>query len=263
MSSVTEAFEGAGGVELLGRTWQPGGPVRAVVMLVHGLGEHCERYEHVGAFLAGRGFRVCSYDQRGHGRSGGRTGWVGSFDEFLDDLGIFHERVRSEAGDLPVVLLGHSMGGLIVTAYVLDREPRPDLLVLSSPAVAPIVDEGAGEIDASMLSHDPAVQESYRTDPLVLRERVTDDLLAHVFDGVLRVDGRASEIDLPVLLLHGTDDRLCSADGAHAYVEATSSTDRTVELYEGGLHEMFNETCRDRVLADLGAWLDARVPDAG
>jgi len=260
VSSRTEKFTGSGGEQLLTRTWEPEGAVRAVLILVHGLGEHTGRYEHVGEFLASRGVRVCSYDQRGHGRSGGRTGWISSFDDFLDDLGVFHERVRAAADGLPLVLLGHSMGGLIVTAYILDRRPLPDYLVLSSPAIVPIVEEGGRVIDATKLSHDPAEQEAYLTDPLVLRERVTEDLLLRIFDGVVRVDNRASEIVVPALLIHGSDDGLCSAAGARTYLEASSSPDMTVRIYEDGLHEMFNETCKAEVLAELGAWIDARIP---
>ncbi|TFH24991.1 MAG: alpha/beta hydrolase [Myxococcales bacterium] len=259
VSSHSEGFVGSGGEELLARTWEPEGPARAVLLLVHGLGEHTGRYEHVGDYLAARGVRVCGYDQRGHGRSGGRTGWISAFDDFLADLALFHERVRATAGGLPLVLLGHSMGGLIVTAYVLDRRPRPDYLVLSSPAIVPIVEEGGRTIDAATLSHGPAVQEAYLTDPLVLRERVTEDLLLRIFEGVVHVDGRASEIALPVLLIHGSSDALCSAEGARTYLEASSSPDLTVKIYEDGRHEMFNETCKTEVLADLGAWIEARI----
>jgi alpha-beta hydrolase superfamily lysophospholipase len=260
VSSHTEKFTGSGGEELLARTWEPEGAPRAVLLLVHGLGEHAARYEHVGGFLAARGVRVHAYDQRGHGRSGGRTGWVSAFDDFLDDLALFHARVRAAAGSLPLVLLGHSMGGLIVTAYVLDRRPRPDYLVLSSPAIVPIVDEAGRTIDATTLSRDPAEQEAYLTDPLVLRERVTEDLLLRIFDGVVSIDGRAAELALPTLLIHGSSDALCSPEGARRYLEASSSPDLTVKIYENGRHEMFNEICKAEVLADLAAWLDARIP---
>lgn len=261
-NSRTETFSATAGIELLERAWEPDGTPRGVVLLVHGLGEHSGRYEELGSFLAHEGFRVLAYDQRGHGRSGGATGWVESFDHFLDDLAIFHARATARAGGAPVVLLGHSMGGLIVTAYVLERAELPEFLVLSSPAIVPLVDEGGapGVIDAAALSGDTAVQESYRTDPLVLRERVTTDLLARIFDGVVLVNGRASEIEIPLLLIHGDSDTLCSADGASEYVGQTAASDRTVRIYPGGLHEMFNETCRKDVFADLREWLSERIP---
>ncbi len=262
IESLTDTFDGTDGTELLERAWEPDGPARGVILLVHGLGEHSGRYEQLGSFLAHEGFRVLSYDQRGHGRSGGTPGWVESFDHFLDDLSIVHARAAARAAGTPVVLLGHSMGGLIVTAYVLERAELPDFLVLSSPAIVPIVDQGGtpGVIDAAALSSDPAVQHSYRTDPLVLRERVTTDLLARIFDGVVLVNDRAGEIDIPLLLIHGDSDTLCCADGAAAYVGQAAASDRTVKIYPGGLHEMFNETCREEVFGDLREWLEGRVP---
>lgn len=262
IQSRTDTFLGAAGIELLERSWEPDGDPRGAVVVVHGLGEHSGRYEELGSFLAHEGFRVLSYDQRGHGRSGGPPGWVESFDHFLDDLSIVLARAASRSDGTPVVLLGHSMGGLIVAAYVLERDELPDFLVLSSPAIVPIVEEGVtpGAIDAAALSSDPAVQESYRTDPLVLRERVTPDLLGRIFDGVVLVSGRAGEIDIPLLLIHGDRDTLCSAEGAGEYVGQTATSDRTVRIYPGGLHEMFNETCREEVFADLREWLRLRVP---
>jgi len=228
-------------------------------MLVHGLGEHSGRYDHVGRYLAQRNFSVYAYDHQGHGQSEGRRGWVAEFAHFLDDLETFHRIVLEQAGDLPVVLLGHSMGGLIVTAYLLEKPLKPDLLVLSGPAIVPLLDPHDRTIDPTRLSKDPAVWEEYLGDPLILRERVDPELFVRLGEGLRLLPGRAGEIAVPLLLIHGDADRLCSAEGATMYVEATSSPDRTVKLYPGGRHEMFNETNRDEVLADLVGWLDARV----
>jgi alpha-beta hydrolase superfamily lysophospholipase len=255
-------FTGVGGIPLLRRCWRPeaGGTPRAVVVLAHGMSEHSARYDHVGRFLAGRGVAVHAMDHRGHGRSGGEIGTVEKFDFFLDDLSTFVSLVRAEEPHGPMVLLGHSMGGLIVAAYLLERQPQPDLVVLSGPAIVPFVEAGERRIDATRLTRDPEAQRAYLEDPLVLRERVKEELFDRLAEGLGLLVGRAFEITQPLLLIHGTEDRLCSAEGAEAWVRGSSSRDVTVKLYPGGRHEMLNEINRDEVLADLWAWLDARIP---
>jgi alpha-beta hydrolase superfamily lysophospholipase len=257
----TGVFRNASGEESFFRHWPAGanGGVRAVVLLVHGLGEHSGRYGHVAEHLSARRFSVFSYDHRGHGLSPGRRGWIGEYREFLEDLERFHELVVEACPGRPVVLLGHSMGGLIVTTYLLEKPRRPDFLVLSGPAIVPILDPNDRTIDPTRLSKDPAVWDAYLNDPIILRERVDPELFVRLAEGVALLPGRATEISVPVLLLHGDDDRLCSAEGAKYYVEASSSSDITVKLYPGGRHEMFNETNRDEVLEDLSSWLEART----
>ncbi len=243
------------GASLFCRRWRPSGSPRAALLLVHGLSEHSGRYRHVGEFLAGHGLDVFAYDQRGHGRSSGETGWVEHFSDFLDDLDGVHRWLLERTAGLPLFLLGHSMGGLIVTAYVLDKPLAPDYLILSGPAIVPILDPGDRTIDPTRLSRDPAVWKAYMEDPLVLRERVTDELFERLADGLARLPGRAAEIRMPWLLIHGGDDRLCSAEGARDYLASSSSSDRTVRIYQGGRHEMLNETNRGEVLTDLWQWI--------
>jgi len=257
----TETMTGSTGAPLFRRAWLPADGPRAALLLVHGLGEHSGRYDHVGAFLAARGVAVHSYDHLGHGRSGGRQGWIERFDHFLDDLALIHGAVVEAHPDQPLFLLGHSMGGLIVTAYLLERPLKPDYVILSGPAIVPLIDPNDRSIDPTRLSKDPDVWAAYLEDPLVLRERVQDDLLYRLADGISLLPGRASQIDRPILLIHGTDDRLCSHEGAKLYVDATAAPDRTTLLYPGGRHEMFNETNRDEVLSDLWHWIDARIGD--
>jgi alpha-beta hydrolase superfamily lysophospholipase len=232
-----------------------------VLLLVHGLGEHSGRYEHVGRYLAERGVTVYALDHQGHGASEGRRGWVADFQHLLDDVETMHRMVLEENADVPFVLLGHSMGGLIVTAYLLERKSlRLDYVVLSGPAIVPLLNPNDRTIDPTRLSKDPAVWEAYLSDPLILRERVDPQLFERLIEGLSLLPGRAREIDRPILLLHGDDDRLCSAEGASLYVAQTSSNDITIKRYPGGRHEMFNEIEKDAVLADLWAWLDARLP---
>src|SRR5688572_13539473 len=256
VTTTEGTFVGAEGVKIFRRAWAPEGTPRAVMVLVHGMSEHSGRYDHVGRFLASRGVAVHALDHRGHGRSGGEMGTVEKFDFFLDDLSTFVSMVRAEVPSGPIVLLGHSMGGLIVSAYLLEWKPSPDLVVLSGPAIVPILEPGGRRIDATRLSRDPEAQRAYMEDPLVLRERVKEDLFYRLAEGVMLLVGRSHEIGQPILLIHGTDDRLCSAEGAESWVRASSSSDVTVQLYHEGRHEMFNEINRDEVLAGLWQWLD-------
>jgi alpha-beta hydrolase superfamily lysophospholipase len=256
---VEERFRNRAGGSSLLRVWEAGGGARAALMLIHGLGEHSGRYDHVGRYLAERRVSVFAYDHQGHGQTEGRRGWVADFAHLLDDLETFHRIVLERADGLPIVLLGHSMGGLIVTAYMLEKPLKPDLLVLSGPAIVPLLDPNDRTIDPTRLSKDPAVWEAYLQDPLILRERVDPELFVRLGEGLRLLPGRAGEISVPLLLIHGDADRLCSAEGAKMYAEATSSPDLTVKLYPGGRHEMFNETNRAEVLADLASWLDERV----
>ncbi len=260
MQPTTGVFKGAGRWELFRRTWAPSGPPRAVMVLVHGLGEHGGRYGHVAAFLAERGIVVCALDQQGHGRSGGVTGSIERFSDFLDDLEVFHGKVAGEYPGLPLFLLGHSMGGLIVTAYLLEKPLAPDFVILSGPAIVPILPpEERGRIDPTRLSKDPKVWEQYLSDPLVLRERVTDRLLDRLADGLGVIVGRAGEINRPLLLIHGDADVLCSREGAQLYLEGSASPELTCQVYPGGRHEMFNETNRDEVLTAMWDWIEAHL----
>jgi lysophospholipase len=254
MKTTTATLRSTSGEDLFYRTWKPAGRARGVLVLVHGLSEHSERYDHVGSFLAERGLAVYAHDHIGHGRSGGRRGWVKSFDYFLDDLGaVFALAVREEPG-VPTFLLGHSMGGLISTAYVLERKLKPDFLILSGPAIVPLLAPGDRTIDATRLTKDPAAQKAYMEDPLGLRERVTDELFERLAEGVALLPGRAGEVRMPCLLIHGADDLLCSAEGARMWLEGSSSGDVTVKIYPGGRHEMFNET-------NKGGWIAGRLAE--
>lgn len=259
MQALEARFRAADGAEIFYRVWPAAPPVRAVVVLVHGMGEHSGRYQHVGSFLAERGLAVYALDQRGHGLTSGEKGTAARFGDFLDDLDEFHALAAGQNPGLPVVLLGHSMGGLIATAYLLERPRAPEYLVLSGPAIVPIFELGDRRIDPTRLSRDPQAWRSYLEDPLVLRERVQDSLYVVLAQGLALLVGRAAEIKVPALLIHGEADALCSAEGAREYVEGFSCDDVTVLLYPEGRHEMLNEINRGEVLEDLWAWLRARL----
>ena len=234
------------------RRWPADAPARLVV-LVHGYGEHIGRYEHVAEALNGRGSDVVGPDHVGHGRSEGDRALVEDFEAIVDDVRTVVNEAR---GDLPVVMVGHSMGGLIATRYA--QRHREDLsgLVLSGPAIGltPVLegwleDPPDDPIDGAVLSRDPAVGEAYDADPLVYHggwKRTT-------LEAFMAADRAIAEGptfgDLPLLYLHGGDDQLVPVALAQPVVERLAGPDSKLVVIEGARHEVFNETDQDETIA--------------
>jgi len=266
MASTTEIIESRTGFDRFQRRWAVAAP-KAGVVLVHGVAEHSGRYEHVGAQLADAGFDVLGFDLRGHGQSGGSRGHVASMSDFLDDV---EELVNDRrALGVPVVLIGHSLGGLIATAYAETHRPPVDLLVLSAPALVADVPGWQraaantlgslipklpipNDFDGELLSRDEAVAIAYRDDPL----RVTK--LSARFGKVLfaampeATDGLA-RITIPTYVVHGADDKLVPPRATEPF-EALPNATRI--LVPGVRHESFNEPEGPEVLSDLITWIN-------
>lgn len=271
------------GVELVGESRLPARPPRAHVLLVHGFAEHRGRYDILVEELTGAGFGVHRFDLRGHGESGGRRGHVERFAEYRRDLDRVAEAVLpAGSGDRPpVLLLGHSLGGLIALDLVLAGPERFRGLALSSPflgaafrlppfvrafagaaaRLAPDADFAAG-LDPEGLSRDPEVVRRYREDPRVLR-RLSASWLRAVLDAQTAVLERAGELRLPVLLLLGSADPIADPERGRELFERLGSPAKRLEVYYGFRHEVLNELGRERVVADLLGWLTERaVPGA-
>ncbi len=264
------------GLTQLQRRWlpapEPDGP-RSAVVLVHGLGEHSGRYEHVGQFLAERGHDVLGFDNRGFGQSGGARGHVDRFDLFLDDIEDLVVE-RRQLG-VPVVVIGHSLGGLMAATYATTDRPQPDVLVLSAPALgaeaprwqrvaAPILARVAperfvkSEIDPSILSADPAVQRAFRDDPLRVAGG-TARLGDEIFTTMASTRAAIDRISMPTYVLHGSADRLVPSRYSRPLADLPNVTYR---LWTGLRHECFNEIGREDVLDELAGWLDGAVTGA-
>jgi acylglycerol lipase len=267
-------FQGPDGTRLLRRSWLPAEPRRALA-LVHGFAEHSDRYDHFGAWFAARGCAVHAYDHRGHGRSEGRRCHVDSFSHYLDDLQRFLEIVGREHPEFPTVLVGHSMGGLVVGACLCERKPDVLGAALSAPALAldgvsrgrirlartlrralPHLSIGSG-LDPEGLSRDPAVVRRYLTDPLV-RRRMTLSLATELFDAAARTRGAGAEVRVPVLLMHGEADRICPPSGSRAFHAQLRGPGHRLRLYPRLRHEVFNEPEQEQVFEDLLAWIRER-----
>jgi alpha-beta hydrolase superfamily lysophospholipase len=248
---MSEAMEAVGRVQV--RRWPVDDPARLVV-LVHGYGEHIGRYEHVARALTARGSAVVGPDHVGHGSSGGEPALVEDFEAVVDDLRAV---VQDARGDLPVVMVGHSMGGLIATRYA--QRHREDLagLVLSGPAVGlgPVI-EGwltapelpSDPIDVAVLSRDPAVGEAYAADPLVWHGGWKRPTL-EAFVAADRAIAEGPPFGpLPLLYVHGAEDQLVPAVLARPVVERLAGPDSLLRVLDGARHEVFNELGQEETI---------------
>ncbi len=278
MQHSESSFQTFDGETIHHQTWAPDTAPRGLIVLVHGLGEHSGRYAHVAKALVDAGYVVAALDHRGHGKSTGKRVFVKSYDQFMRDLAQFRRLAEAEHAGLPVVMLGHSMGGNLVMGHILDHQEGLAGVVLSGPAlqvgddISPIqqrilsvlakVAPGIRPdgLDSSAISRDPAVVEAYRNDPLVYTGKITAGLFAALLGAVATFPDRYDQLRLPILILHGTDDRLCDIAGSKALEAGAINADVTAYYYDGLYHEVFNEPEQDRVLADLVAWLDQIVP---
>ncbi len=261
------------GTPLLLRHWTvPAGEPWASVLLVHGLAEHCGRYEHVGAQLARAGLDVHGFDLRGFGGSGGPRASIDRWSQFHDDLEERLVALRSIAGSRPLVLFGHSLGGLIALGYVLDGRARPDLLVLSAPAIGariPLWQRAlvgtlrrvapglaiSNRLDPDDLSCVSAVGEDYVRDPL--NQHKSTVRFAHAaFGEQRRVAGSLDRLTIPTFVVHGADDAIVPTDASQP-LEGHAGVTRKV--YPGLRHELHNEVSGPQVVADELEWIRDRV----
>jgi alpha-beta hydrolase superfamily lysophospholipase len=276
---VDGRFAGVEGVELYWQGWLPDAAPRGVLLICPGMGEHSGRYATVVDTLRPDGWAVYGLDHRGHGRSGGVRVHVRRYADFLADFDTFRRTVVARHPDLRPFLLGHSMGGQIALAYALDHQGDLSGLVLSAPALqAPPVPRALraavvlaarmaptlrrAVVDLSTISRDEAVVADYRADALVHQGHPTVALSLALLDQMTLLRVRARELRLPLLLQHGTADRICSPDGSRALEAAVGTDDLTVRWYDGFWHEIYKEPERAQPLGDLREWLSARVGDA-
>jgi alpha-beta hydrolase superfamily lysophospholipase len=253
------------------------GPVRGVVLIVHGLGEHAWRYDHVAERLNSWGFAVRSYDQFGHGESMGQRGALPSAGRLLDDLAEVVDECRFRMNEgTPLILLGHSMGGLVAGRFVSLNMRRVQALVLSSPALdpglnpfqklmlavvprlAPDLRLGNG-LNADYISHDPAVVAAYKADPLV-HDRISARLAVFIAESGPATIAAAPAWSVPTLLMYAGADRLVDPRGSRSFAQAAPGSVVTTRCFDDLYHEIFNEPGpqREQVFAELQRWLDAR-----
>jgi len=275
--STLSTFTASDGDNLAVQDWplDIGVPLRGVVLIVHGLGEHAGRYDHVAQQLNAWGFAVRGYDQCGHGESSGLPGSLPTDTRLLDDLAdiIDSTRARMEPGT-PLILLGHSMGGLVTGRFVSLGMRKVDALIMSSPAlnpgmnafqkllvavlpkIAPNLRVGNG-LNPSFISHDPAVVQAYTSDTLV-HDRISARLARFFATEGPATVALAAQWKVPTLLMYAGADRLVNPQGSRDFAAAAPKDLVTTVCFDALYHEIFNESDATPVFAAMQRWLDQR-----
>lgn len=276
MEHSEASFDSEYGEPVYHQSWLPDEAPRAALILVHGLAEHSSRYEHFAEFFTSAGYAVHALDHPGHGKSAGIRGHIRRFSEFTNALQRLVAIVKDAHPGVPLILVGHSLGGLIVSAYLIEHQEDFAAAVLSGPAIkAPEPPSrfalfmmrlvswlfprlGVMQLDASGVSRDPVEVEKYDNDPLVFRGKVSARMAAEVFLKMDDVAANAETIRLPMLMLHGSEDSLTDVEGSRMLHGAISSQNKKIIVYDGLYHEIFNEPERIAVMTDMKDWLDSR-----
>ena len=246
------------------REW-PNAQARYIAILSHGAGEHIGRYQHVAAALVRHGAAVAGPDHLGHGLSAGPRMLIPDFEQVVDDLHAVAVRCTAGHPGLPVVLIGHSMGGMIAARYAQRFTAELAALVLSGPVIGPwpvpqmlLSMDPMPEvpIDPTVLSRDPRVGQAYAADPLVWHGGIPRESLQALVACLARIDAGPALGRLPTLWIHGADDALVGADSSRVGVEKLGAVPLERRLYPGARHEVFNETNQDEVIGDVTAFID-------
>lgn len=265
------------GLDLFAQVWEPDvvSP-RAVVCLVHGLGEHSSRYAHVAEALAKEGFILFASDLRGHGRSGGIRGHISSIEDFMQGIDLLLQQAQGIYSDLPLFLYGHSLGGILVLHYALKREPNLKGVIATSPGLHTALEKQpvkifmakllgslipattiASGLDPNAISRDEHVVKAYTNDPLV-HDKVSlgfGKIMLGVTKWTLE---NAGKFPLPLLLLHGKSDELAYPSSSTEFAAALSAR-CTLVLWDGAYHELHNEPEKVEVFKTMMMWMDARL----
>lgn len=273
---TTGEFRASDGARLFRQSWVPS-LAKAQVLIVHGYGEHSGRYAHVAERLNREGYAVHAYDHRGHGKSPGRMGHIPNFDRLITDLDEFSADLFRQLPAGPWFVFGHSLGGLVTVSWVLRSKPSLRGLVLTNAgvkaddSVAPLLRKVAGlvariaphmvahKLPIDGLSRRPEEVAKYKADPLVYHGNIGARTGYEMMRTIDAIQPRFGEITLPFIAIHGTADRLVPYAATQMLYDRAGSKDKTLKLFEGGYHELFNDTCAEEFFTVLLEWLRARV----
>jgi len=277
MEAKTWNWKSMDGVELYAQSWGPDNEPKAVVCLVHGLGEHSSRYTHVGKAFSAEGFALVGFDLRGHGNSGGELGHFPSLDALMNDIYALIQQGSEKYPGVPVFLYGHSLGALLVLNYatyyahsltgvivtgsglrspVLEQKAKITLSKILG-GLLPIVTISSG-LDANDISRVSEVVRTYKEDPLV-HDSVTLSAARVGVGAVERAFAHAAEFSTPLLLMHGTADRLAYPHGSQEFADLVLEN-CDLKFWDGLHHEIHNEPEQDEVFAYTVAWMNSRLP---
>ncbi len=280
MATVTNVYEekidSTKGVKIFVRSWSPESQPRAVVVICHGVNSHSGQYTWVGEQFAASGLAVYALDLRGRGRSDGERFYVEDVADYVSDVAATMTLATSRHPGLPVFLLGHSAGGVVSSVYVLENQAAVAGFICESfafqvpaPGFALAAIKGLSHIAPRLpvlklknedFSRDPQAVEALNSDPLTAHEVQPAITVA----ALVRADERLREefpaITLPVLIMHGTDDRATVCQGSQFFFDTAGSRDKTLKLYEGHYHDLLNDVGKEAVMADVKGWIDSHLP---
>jgi len=269
-------FEGVGGVKIFIRSWQPAGKPRAVMILIHGFNAHSAYFAWPAEQFSARGIACYALDLRGRGKSEGERFYVEKFSDFLGDVDRLVRQARSENPGVPVFVLGHSVGGVIAASYVFEHQNEIAGLISESfaydvglPDAASLLLKGISHLAPHLhvytlknevFSRDPEAVARMNNDPLIEKESQPAETSAEVLKASERLTENFPKFTVPVLILHGTADKATRPAGSQRFYDMAGSKDKTLKLYEGHFHDLLNDLDKEVVMADVQAWIDARLP---
>lgn len=248
---------------------------KAIIGIVHGLGEHCRRYDHVATYFNQQGYSVLGYDRHGHGRSDGPRGHASSYEVYLDEIDLLLGKMNDLNPAIPALLYGHSMGGQLVLLHVLQRQPNLKALISSAPVIRLAFDPPAftlilgklmrqifpgfsqpNGLDPAALSHDPEVVKAYIEDPLV-HNKVSTVTALGTLQNAKWLDNYSGQMPVPTLLMHGQEDKITSCAGTQDFHQRVGNTD--FKMWEGSFHEIHNELNKAEVLQFTSRWVASQL----
>ncbi len=277
MDQTSGTFNGVNACKLYYKTWYPGESPRGALIIVHGAGEHIDRYQNLVSALENSGFALAGYDQRGHGRSEGQRGHINSWGDYRGDMREFIKKARQMFPNTPMFVLGHSLGSLIVLDYLIHDGHNLSGAVISGTSLDPVdaappLQKFLAQVLSGIyptfsmkvplpgksLSRDPEVAKAYDEDPMVFWDR-TARWGAESLKAIERIEANADKISVPVLFIHGEKDPLVSVEGAQRYFDRVEHPDKTIRIYPENLHETYNDLDYPEVVADIERWLSKHL----